>query len=289
VTPIDSKKFLGGAGIVAAHCQALGAEVALLTCLGDDVEGGWAEKKISDYGVKLISVKDNSRPTTFKQRFRAGTQSLLRLSHLRQEPLSEKLSKELFVKFSKENFIPDVILFSDFSYGLCNDYLVREVINYGKLFGSYFSADSQSSSQIGNLSKFFEMNLISATEREVRNEVRDFSSGLIVVSEKLKNNLKCETLIVKIGPDGIILHPDVTLDASNSTETIEALNSNPTDVSGAGDSLLAAATLARGVKLSELESAFVGSVAASIQVSRLGNKPISKNAIIDVLSKLLEG
>jgi bifunctional ADP-heptose synthase (sugar kinase/adenylyltransferase) len=59
-TPIDTKRFIGGAGIVAAHCAALGTKVTLLSCRGDDEVGEWAENMLKDYAVETILGIDNS-------------------------------------------------------------------------------------------------------------------------------------------------------------------------------------------------------------------------------------
>lgn len=288
-TPIDSKRFVGGAGIVAAHCAALGAKVAFLSCRGNDEVGDWAENLLKDYGVENIFGIDNSRPTTLKQRFRSGNQTLFRLTHLRQDNLSEKLSNELLNKLKQKDFNPKVIIFSDFSYGVCNSKIIEEILRIGKNNGSFVAADSQSSSQIGNLAKFKGVDLITATEKEVRNETRDQSGGLTFISLELQTQLSCPNLIIKVGPDGIIMHiskAEKFVESQQYTEKLPAFNTHAKDVSGAGDSLLAIMALTMGTGISALESAFVGSVAAAIQVSRIGNVPITINDMNRILNEI---
>jgi bifunctional ADP-heptose synthase (sugar kinase/adenylyltransferase) len=64
VTPIDSQKFLGGAGIVAAHTVGLGATTKLITITGKDEAGSWAIAKAEAYGVSVKSIEDKTRPTS---------------------------------------------------------------------------------------------------------------------------------------------------------------------------------------------------------------------------------
>ena len=71
VTPTDRRRFLGGAGIVAAHAAELGAKSTLITVVGKDEAGDYATGMLSKYGVEGAEVVDESRPTTLKQRFRA--------------------------------------------------------------------------------------------------------------------------------------------------------------------------------------------------------------------------
>ncbi len=288
-TPIDTKRFIGGAGIVAAHCAALGTKVTLLSCRGDDEVGEWAENMLKDYAVETILGIDNSRPTTLKQRFRSGNQTLFRLTHLRQDNLSEKLSIELLNCFKQKKSIPDVIIFSDFSYGVCNPKIIDEILSMGKNHKSFLAADSQSSSQIGNLSKFKGVNLITATEKEVRNETRDQTGGITFTSLELQKSLNCPILIVKVGADGILMHvskSESLLESEQYTEKLPAFNAHAKDVSGAGDSLLAITALTMSIGASPLESAFLGSITAAIQVSRIGNVPITTNDVEKILDEI---
>ena len=80
VTPIMTNKFLGGAGIVAAHARALGAgKVSFITVTGDDESSVYVAEKLKAYGVDSKIIKDDSRPTTVKKRYRAGNKTLLRV------------------------------------------------------------------------------------------------------------------------------------------------------------------------------------------------------------------
>ena len=90
-------------------------------------------------------------------------------------------------------------------------------------------------------------------------------------------------MLLKLGPEGLLAltrQPDV------STDDLPALNSNPVDVAGAGDAMLAAATLVRLAGGSIWESAYMGSLAAAIQVSRVGNIPLSLESLQHELASM---
>ena len=79
VTPIMVNKFLGGAGIVAAHAKGLGAaKVNFISVTGNDEDSNFIAKKLQHYGVDANLVIDDSRPTTLKKRYRVGNKTLLR-------------------------------------------------------------------------------------------------------------------------------------------------------------------------------------------------------------------
>jgi rfaE bifunctional protein kinase chain/domain len=282
VTPIDSKRFLGGAGIVAAHCASLGAVTSLLTVRGSDEIGEWGISKAEEYGVRVMSLIDPTRPTTLKQRFRSGSQTLLKLTHLRQDNISTDLEMTLLEEFrSLKNM--DVIIFSDFSYGVLTKKVASEVLLISKKAGIFVAADSQSSSQIGDLSRFESVDLVTSTEREARLELKDESSGLVVLAEKLRSQLNAKNLLLKLGGDGVIIPGADVNGEAFSTDQVPALNDSVVDASGAGDSLLAASTLSLASKATVYEATLLGSLVAAIQVGRIGNTPITIYALMELL------
>ena len=283
VTPVDKRRYFGGAGIVAAHCQSLGAQTVFVTVTGEDETSRWSEEKATEYHLQSLSVIDRSRPTTLKQRYRSGTQTLLKISHLTQEFLDSEKESELIEKFSgiAENL--DVLILSDFSYGILSPQVVERILAIAKDHGIFVSADSQSSSQIGNIGKFKNIDLISATEREARLELKDNTSGLVVVAEGLRRELKSTNLLLKMGADGVLISAQDEKGQMLPTDEIPAINGNPVDTSGAGDSMLAGASLALASGSTIYEAALIGAVLAGIQVGRLGNVPIAQETLNSVL------
>ena len=286
VTPIDSIRFIGGAGIVAAHAAGLGACVNFLSVAGVDETKDFAIKTLSDMGVHLHILTDGSRPTTLKQRFRCKGKSLLRVSHLHQNAISLTLQEQLFSKIEKilASDGIDLLVFSDFNYGCLPQSLVDKIIQSAKARGVLLAADSQSSSQIGNISRFTDMDLITPTEREARISTRNHEDGLVVLAESLRMQSSSKNILLKMGEEGLFIHA-VNNQANNSwlTDRVDALNSSPKDVTGAGDSLLIASalTLASGGNI--WEAACLGSLAAAVQVGRVGNTPIQAAELLQEL------
>ena len=124
------------------------------------------------------------------------------------------------------------------------------------------------------------MDLITPTEHEARISLRNNQSGLVVLAEDLKKISKAKNILLKMGEEGLLIHANKNHYPKWFTDKIYALNSNPKDVSGAGDSLFitAAMTLASGGNI--WEAAGLGSIAAAVQVSRVGNTPLIKKDII---------
>ena len=283
VTPIDSKRFFGGAGIVAAHCQSLGADTTLITVMGKDEISSWSKRSAEDYGVKLKAQLVEGRQTTLKQRYLSGSQVLLRVSHLSQNLLDEDQEKLIVEQFREICDKLDVLIFSDFSYGVLSPWVVANISKIAFEKGILVSADSQSSSQMGDLSKYCDLDLITATEHEARVELKDYSSGVAVIAEKLRLSLKSESVFLKMGPDGILISSQESNGKIIETEKIDALNKIPVDNSGAGDSMLAAASMALACDATIQEAALLGSLVAAIQVGRLGNVPIEVDSVLKII------
>lgn len=279
VTPVDKRRFLGGAGIVAAHASQLGASSSLITILGNDECGEFARQTLSKYRVEEISIVDDSRPTTLKQRFRSGSKTLLRVSHLIQSSVSPNLQDRIYEKFVATLDQCDLVVFSDFNYGCLPQQLVEKCISAAAARNVMCVADSQSSSQVGDVSRFHNMTLISATEREARIALRDHDDGLAVIADKLRNAAKAQNILLKLGEDGVLLH--MRSDSRGVlTNELPALNPRPVDVAGAGDSMLIASGLALAVGATPWAAAVLGTYSAAIQIGRLGNKPLSQSELV---------
>jgi len=278
VTPIDSLRFIGGAGIVAAHAAGLGAKVDFMTVSGQDEPRAFSIEKLAEFKVRSHLLEDISRPTTLKQRYRSKGKSLLRVSHLHQEAISTELQQQMLELLESVLENADLLVFSDFNYGCLPQPLVECVTAMAKAHGVMLAADSQSSSQVGDISRFAGMDLITPTEREARIAVRNREDGLVVLAEKLRKQAQAKNVLLKMGEEGLLIHAwNSTKGDTESgilTDQVPALNSHPKDVAGAGDSLLITTAMALACGANIMEASLLGSLASAIQVGRIGNSPI---------------
>lgn len=280
VTPIDTTSFVGGAGIVAAHASSLGAQVQFVSVAGDDDAKKFAQKGFDSNQVKAHLLIDDSRPTTLKQRFRSKGKTLLRVSHLHQAAINTKLQDQILAQVADALINTNLLVFSDFNYGCLPQPLVEAIILLAKEHRVMIAADSQSSSQIGDISRFQCMDLITPTEREARISTRNREDGLVVLAEDLRKQANAQNILLKLGEEGLLIHAGNSTDENWQTDRVGALNSAPKDVAGAGDSLLIASALTLASGGSIWEAACLGSLAAAIQVGRVGNTPVQRDELI---------
>ena len=278
ISPINKTKFVGGAGIVAAHARSLGAKVDFYSVAGRDDLFKFAKKKLENYKVKLKIFLDSTRLTTLKQKFRSSEKTVMRVSHLRQNSISKNLQSKIFKQFVKNIKKYDLIVFSDFNYGCLPRELVKKIIDISKKHNKLIAADSQSSSQIGDIMKFKNVDLLTPTEHEARIGVQNHQDGLIILTEELRKKTSVKNIILKLGSEGILIHTYKKNKWDN--DKILPLNNFPRDISGAGDALLIASAMTLACKFNIWEASYIGSIASAVQVSQIGNLPINFKDII---------
>ncbi len=277
VSPVGVELYLGGAGIVASHASNLGADVSFFSIKGKDEIVEFINEKLISAGVKAHLFEDESRPTILKQRYRCSGKTLLRVNHLRQHPISREIQNKVKEQLFEMIKVQDLIIFSDFNYGCLPQPLVNDIVLECKKNEIMMVADSQSSSQIGDVSRFKNMMLVTPTEREARLALKDFDSGLVVLAEKLRKKSKAKNVFITLGKEGLLIHADATNIERYQTDRIDAMNQAAVDPAGAGDSLLTCSALALASGSDIWQSAYLGSVASACQVGRNGNIPLSVN------------
>lgn len=284
VTPIMRETFVGGAGVVAAHARSLGSRVNFFSVLGCDDTASFVRSTLAEREIELYCYEDDSRPTTLKQRYRASCKTLLRVSHLRQHDIPAEIRCRMLTDLCSVLADTDLLIFSDFNYGCLPQSLVAEISAECERHGVMMVADSQSSSQMGDVSRFKNMALVTPTEREARLAVQDFDAGLVVLADKLREKSGAENIVVTLGAEGLLIQAGVSDANKWPTDRLTALNLAPKDVAGAGDSFLTCASMALAVGADIWQASYLGALAAACQVGRIGNLPLTQ---AEILSEVL--
>jgi rfaE bifunctional protein kinase chain/domain len=283
VTPIKNDMFVGGAGIVAAHARGMNACVDFFSVTGNDNAADFAERSLKEYGVNTNLIRDENRITTLKQRYRARGKTLLRVNKLTNQDISRTQANELLNRLNSVVSKANLLIFADFNYGCLPQYLVDAISEICRLHKVSMVADSQSSSQVGNVSRFKNMLLITPTEHEARLATRDSGSGLVVLAEILRKTAKAKHIFITLGEEGLLIHSPEDMNNEICTDQLSALNKAPKDVSGAGDCMLTCSALTLIAGGTVWQAAYLGSIAAACQVGRIGNKPLMASEVISEL------
>lgn len=285
MTPSRRQTFLGGAAITAGHIKSLGAKsVALFSVLGIDSAAKYAEKGIIDYDVSAYFFHDESRPTPLKTRYRVDNKTLLRVNEVRQHKISNHLQNEIYDGIESLIKSIDLLVFSDFNYGVLPQFLVDRICNLCANHGVKVIADSQTSSQVGDISRYREVMLMTPTEKEVRVALNNPDDGLVIISDKICQLSKPENLVITLGSEGILIHKPGADEGAWENDRLPAINKNAVDPAGAGDCFLATSGLMLSAGADIWQASYVGCIASACQVDRVGNTPLS----IDLLKAALK-
>jgi rfaE bifunctional protein kinase chain/domain len=274
--------FIGGAGIVAKHMRTVGADVTFTTVLGNDVLKDVVLNDLQAIGIRCNASVDPTRPTTRKTLFTAGGYHLLKVDSVDNREISEKVV-ESFGR-SIRNTDADAIVFSDFRHGIFNRSTIPQLLA-ALPARSLKVADSQVATRWGNILDFPGFDLITPNEREARFALGDQDSIVRPLALELYRRANCKLLILKLGERGIITYrePDPNV---RSFFTVDSFVEHLVDPVGAGDALLASATLAQAVANNPVISSILGSVAAALACEREGNTPVKSEEMIERLDRL---
>jgi len=272
--------FTGGAGIVAKHLRAAGGEVVFSTVLGEDALKEQVLRDLAETGVCCVPVVDPTRPTTNKDAIVVDGYRLLKIDTLDNRSISEKALRQFADQIASTP--TDAVVCSDFRHGIFNRHTIPELVAAIPA-NAYRVADSQVASRWGNILEFKGFDLITPNEREARFALGDQDSVVRPLGVELFNRAECKTLMLKLGDRGMITFRDRPAIDARSFFTIDSFAERAVDPVGAGDALLAYATLAMVATRSEVVASILGSFAAGIECERDGNVPVAQ---ADLLAKI---
>ena len=264
--------FIGGAAIVAAHLAAAGAEVTFTTVLGDDPMRDFVVDGLEKAGVRAKPIIDRTRPTTQKNAFVCGDYRLLKVDTLDNRSISDSILGSMTEQI--EGTRSDAVVFSDFRHGIFNRRTIPKLIS-ALPPGAFRVADSQVASRWGNILDFKGFDLITPNEREARFALADQDTGVRPLAAQLHEESGCRMVMLKLGDRGVLTCRPGKGNDLRSFFVVDSFAERIVDAVGAGDALLAYATLAMIGDGSEVSATILGSIAAALECEVDGNVPVS--------------
>lgn len=282
--PIQQRDYDGGAAVVALHLAGLGAQPTLISALADDDLSGHAMMRLEAAGVD-VQCHRGRREVVCKHRYLADQTKLFKVDTGSTTPGDAQLEGLLSAKILSAASGADAVIFADFGYGMITATLLDRVLPELRKRVAVLAADV--SGRQNNLLNFRGVDLLCPTEREVRESQHDFSSGLGAVVWKMLKTTAARRAIVTLGKQGLVTFDgtEQPLPSRLPSEYVPALAPHAVDPLGCGDALLATATLALTAGGSLEAAAFLGSVAAAIEVQQLGNQPITAEQVLAQLQQ----
>lgn len=256
----------GGAGNAVTTLQGLGAEVSLLSVIGQDSEGK-ALKALLDGAASGLVEAD--RPTTVKTRFVASGQHMLRVDYEDVSAITVSIEDSLLKQAEAMLVKANVLILSDYRKGVLTPRVAKELIVLAKKRGIQVLADPKG----GDYSLYRGVDVVTPNVKELQ-EATDMEvcseDNLIRAARSLIDMYGFGAVIVTRSENGVTV-----VQGKNAPVHMKAEARFVADVSGVGDTLIATAALALAAGATPVQAASIGNTAASIAVEKQGTARIS--------------
>lgn len=268
--------MLGGAANVADNIIALGGKATVLGIAGKDRAGKILRDLLEERGI-VSAVFEDSRPTTIKTRVIAHNQQVVRFDKEDKSRLSTKAFSEI-AEFLKKT-IPehDAIIISDYKKGVISLGLIKKILAVTRPQKKFVAVDPK----VGHFHCYKGVSLITPNIIEASQ-----GSGVDILDEKslikagkiFTSKLSCNAVLITRGEEGMSLFE------KNRVTHIPTVAQKVYDVTGAGDTVIAAFTLAHASGVSMEEAAVIANHAAGIVVGEIGTAVATPEKLLKSMS-----
>ncbi|WP_295651133.1 D-glycero-beta-D-manno-heptose-7-phosphate kinase [uncultured Mucilaginibacter sp.] len=256
---------LGGAGNVVENLNVLGSNVDIVSIVGDDENAGLILEKLAHCKIKGIGlITDESRCTTIKTRVLATNHQLIRLDREVTKPIDGNIEAKLLAIIRQ--MIPNyqMVLLSDYNKGLLTPALLKGIFELCKTHGVKTIVDPKGIS----FDKYKGVSIIKPNKKEAI-----AATGIAIVDSdsleqaciKIKEITNCQEVIITMSEDGIALY------SGNKLSIIPTSAIGVVDVTGAGDTVLAALGVALAANHTLEQACDFANHAAAVVVSKVGS------------------
>jgi len=276
---------LGGAANVALNCKALGATVTIASVIGDDGDGALLKKLVEQNDINSdLLMFSKQRPTTTKTRIMSRQQQMLRID--------DEITDELFLE-EEHAFIdlvlrflqrvkPNVLIFEDYNKGVLKENVINRITAHCKEIGIITAVDPKKK----NFLAYKEVDIFKPNLKEVR-EALNIDLELVndetlnAVHNSLKDVLEHKITFITLSEKGVFYNDGV------SSSIVPSHVRNISDVSGAGDTVIATASMVYALSNSAALMAEVSNIAGGLVCEEVGVVPISKELLQEESLKLI--
>lgn len=282
--PIINVKYktlsLGGAGNVYNNLINMGAKVSVLGKIGDDTYGQTLIKKIREKKLinNLIITHKNSK-TIKKTRVVNNEDQIIRIDDeeiKNLKILTSALKKKIIATIKKSS----LVIISDYGKGFCTKKICRFLIKHAKKNNIKTIIDPRKN--YNDYSKYINSDYITPNLNELRllfPKIKNTDKDIFKSSKEIIKKYKIENIIATRSEKGI------SFTNNNKNMNIKTQAKKVFDVSGAGDTVVAALSVTLSLKKSIEECLDIANKAAGKVISRKGTTPIEKKEFLDLLRK----
>ncbi|MBA4348725.1 MAG: D-glycero-beta-D-manno-heptose-7-phosphate kinase [Thermodesulfovibrio sp.] len=283
VEVVNESFRLGGSANVANNIISLGGNASIVGIVGKGPVGRILKDLLIERNINIEGVIEDKRPTTVKTRVIAQNQQVVRFDMEDRRRLEGKNLAQLMNFLKKAIPMHDAVIISDYKKGVVSSSLVKSVVRYAKHHNTFIAVDPK----VGHFHFYKNVSLITPNLAEASQgsgvEVKDEKS-LFKAGKTLMNKLSCKSLLVTRGDEGMSLFKKDARSKEVEATHIPTAAKKVFDVTGAGDTVIAAFTLAHAAGASLEEAAIIANHAAGIVVGEVGTATATPEKILKSLS-----
>lgn len=274
----EETQLLGGTANVVHNVAALGGKAAVAGVIGDDLAGEALTRLLQGIHVPTEGlIVEPDRQTTLKTRIIAQNQQVVRLDRECKSPLQKESVRRILAYIEDSLAQTDGIIISDYAKGVVSPEFMDALRSITA--GSDLPVIVDPKVQHADL--YREVTMITPNHHEASRmsgvDIRD-EQTLIEAGRSLLDRLQCRTVLITRGKEGMSLfHRD------GRVIHIPTVARRVFDVTGAGDTVIAALTLGYVAGLSMVDSALLANLAAGIVVGEVGTTAVSARQLQTIL------
>lgn len=280
VEVIRESFLMGCAANVANNIIALGGTASVAGIIGNDSHGETLLELLKSRNINIDGVLADKRPTSVKTRVIAHNQQVVRFDREDRKKLEGRNLDYLLTYIRNAITGHDAVIVSDYKKGVVSSALMNEVVLFSKTSGNFVAVDPK----VGHFHLYRDVSLITPNLVEASHgsgvEIKDEKS-LIRAGKALIDKLSCLYVLITRGEEGMTLFKRQTGMDDVSILHFPTTAKKVFDVTGAGDTVIAAFTLAYSAGATMEESAAIANHAAGIVVGEVGTA-------VPVIDKLLK-
>jgi rfaE bifunctional protein kinase chain/domain len=271
--------LLGGAANVANNLRAMGSPVILGGVVGKDVMGENLRELARSMGIDATAVVDGIRPTTIKTRIIARGQQVVRVDRENNNSIDDSSIKALAEAFERLAPGIDGIIVSDYAKGVVSARFMDELRKISGERGIPLLVDPKPA----HSHLYHGVTLVTPNRQEAEAmaglEIKDTES-LSQAAQEIQGRLGTEAVLITWGSRGMALWQ-----RGNGLFTVPTMAREVFDVTGAGDTVVAAMALGIVNGLSFPEAAYLANIAAGVVVGKIGTATVTAEEIMEILEK----
>jgi D-glycero-beta-D-manno-heptose-7-phosphate kinase len=264
---------LGGAANVLANLVALGARGSVVGVIGKDAAGERLSQRVNGMSENRNALfVDESRPSTTKTRIVAHNQLVVRADRELRTPVSNEIEARIISKLKDSLTGASAFVVSDYDKGVVTPRILEEVLPF-----AYERVPVLIDPKLRNFASYRPATLITPNHHEAlrMSETEDDSDeGLQNAARLIQQRLGCDAVLITRGDRGMML-----LDQNNRSVYVKTAAREVYDVTGAGDTVIAALAVGLAAGATLTEAAVFANQAAGIVVGKVGTATASTDEL----------